>query len=76
MDCECEYWQVVFNPVVGRALHGPGTRRGWSLELAPSLEYYAAVRVSMYACGRNHRSIRFRLAAIGKVVLLLAPELC
>ena len=54
LDREFEHWQVVFNPVVERTLHGPGTRRGWNFEpsvllrwkrekFAPSLEYYAAV---------------------------------
>ena len=48
-------WQLDFNPVVGRALRGPGTRDGWDFEpgarigyecsrqLDVSLEYYGAV---------------------------------
>jgi hypothetical protein len=54
LDREFEHWQVVFNPVFERALHGPGTRAGWSFEPAlllrwkrkhfsPSLEYYGEV---------------------------------
>lgn len=54
LDREFERWQIVFNPVVERALHGPGTRRGWNFEpallvrwkrvkFAPSVEYYGAV---------------------------------
>ncbi len=45
-------WQIDFNPVLERALHGPGTEAGWNFEPAarigyeaterftPSLEYY------------------------------------
>jgi hypothetical protein len=51
---EFERWQVVFNPVIERALHGPGTRRGWNVEPAmllrlkrkvfsPSVEYYGEI---------------------------------
>jgi len=54
LDREWEHWQVVFNPVFERALHGPGTRRGWNFEPAlllrwkrekfsPSVEYYGEV---------------------------------
>jgi hypothetical protein len=54
VDREFEHWQVVFNPVFERALHGPGTQRGWNFEPAlllrwkregfsPSLEYYGEV---------------------------------
>lgn len=54
LDREFERWQVVFNPVFGRALHGPGTRHGWNFEpalllrlkrkpFAPSLEYYGEI---------------------------------
>jgi hypothetical protein len=54
IDRDFEHWQIVFNPVVERALHGPGTERGWNLEsalllrwkrepFAPSLEYYAEI---------------------------------
>ncbi len=54
LDREFEHWQVVFNPVFERALHGPGTERGWNFEPAallrwkrrtfsPSLEYYGEV---------------------------------
>jgi len=54
MDREFAHWKVVFNPVFERALHGPGTARGWNFEPAlllrwkregfsPSLEYYGAI---------------------------------
>ncbi len=54
LDREFQRWQIVFNPVVERALHGPGTRHGWNFEPAlllrwkrpkfsPSLEYYGEV---------------------------------
>ncbi|HEY3835976.1 MAG TPA: hypothetical protein VGL72_05375 [Bryobacteraceae bacterium] len=54
LDREFEHWQIVFNPVMERALHGPGTRRGWNFEPAlllrwkraefsPSIEYYGEV---------------------------------
>jgi hypothetical protein len=54
LDKEWAKWQVVFNPVFERALHGPGTEHGWNFEpamlvrwkrgaLAPSLEYYGEV---------------------------------
>lgn len=54
LDREFQYWQVVFNPVFERALHGPGTRHGWNFEPAvllrwkrkkfsPSLEYYGGI---------------------------------
>lgn len=54
LDREFTHWQVVFNPVFERALHGPGTRRGWNFEPAmllrwkrrvfsPSLEYYGEI---------------------------------
>ena len=54
MDREFSRWQIVFNPVFERALHGPGTRRGWNFEPAmlvrwkrkvfsPSLEYYGEI---------------------------------
>ena len=54
MDREFEHWQIVFNPVFERALHGPGTRHGWNFEPAmllrwkrkkfsPSIEYYGEV---------------------------------
>jgi hypothetical protein len=54
LDREFTHWQIVFNPVVERALHGPGTERGWNLEpalllrwkrdpFAPSLEYYGEI---------------------------------
>ena len=54
LDREFSHWQIVFNPVVERALHGPGTRRGWNFEPAlllrwkrekfsPSLEYYGEI---------------------------------
>lgn len=47
-------WQVVFNPVFERALHGPGTAHGWNFEPAilvrwkrrvfsPSVEYYGEI---------------------------------
>jgi hypothetical protein len=51
LDREFTRWQVVFNPVFERAIHGPGARDGWNFEPAllarwklkpfsPSLEYY------------------------------------
>ncbi len=54
LDREFERWQVVFNPVAERALHGPGTREGWTFGPAalvrwkrrvfsPSVEYYGEV---------------------------------
>jgi hypothetical protein len=54
VDREFARWQVVFNPVVERAMRGPGTRRGWNFEPAlllrlkrkpfsPSLEYYGQI---------------------------------
>jgi hypothetical protein len=54
LDREFSRWQVVFNPVFERALHGPGTRRGWNFEPAvllrwkrkvfsPSVEYYGEI---------------------------------
>jgi hypothetical protein len=53
-DKEFQRWQIVFNPVFERALHGPGTQHGWNFEPAlllrwkrptfsPSLEYYGEV---------------------------------
>lgn len=55
LDREFEHWQIVFNPVFERALHGPGIDHGWSFEPAlllrwkrkafsPSLEYYGEVQ--------------------------------
>lgn len=54
LDKEFERWEVVFNPVFERALHGPGTEHGWNFEPAlllrwkrktfsPSLEYYGEI---------------------------------
>jgi hypothetical protein len=54
LDREFDRWQIVFNPVFERALHGPGTAHGWNFEPAlllrwkrekfsPSLEYYGEV---------------------------------
>ena len=54
LDREFERWQIVFNPVFERAMHGPGTGRGWNFEPAmlirwkrktfsPSLEYYGEI---------------------------------
>jgi len=54
LDREFSHWQIVFNPVFERALHGPGTRRGWNAEPAmllrlkrpvfsPSVEYYGEI---------------------------------
>jgi hypothetical protein len=34
LDREFSHWQIVLNPVLERALHGPGTRRGWNAEPA------------------------------------------
>ena len=54
IDREFSRWQVVFNPVFERALHGPGTAHGWNFEPAmllrwkrkrfsPSVEYYGEI---------------------------------
>jgi hypothetical protein len=54
LDRAFSRWQLVFNPVLERALHGPGTQRGWNFEPAllvrlkrdkfsPSLEYYGSI---------------------------------
>jgi hypothetical protein len=54
VDREFTQWEMVFNPVFERALHGPGTRQGWNFEPAalvrwkravfsPSLEYYGEI---------------------------------
>lgn len=54
IDREFSHWQIVFNPVFERALHGPGTAHGWNFEpamllrwkrkkFAPSLEYYGEI---------------------------------
>lgn len=54
LDRQFSHWRIVFNPVFERALHGPGTRRGWNFEPAllirwkrrtfsPSIEYYGEV---------------------------------
>lgn len=54
LDREFGRVQVVLNPVFARALHGPGTRRGWNFEPAlllrwkrrtfsPSVEYYGEI---------------------------------
>lgn len=54
LDREFSHWQMVFNPVFERALHGPGTQHGWNFEPAmllrlkrrvfsPSVEYYGEI---------------------------------
>jgi len=54
LDREFEHWQIVCDPVLERALHGPGTDHGWNFEPAlllrwkrkifsPSLEYYGEI---------------------------------
>jgi hypothetical protein len=54
IDREFSRWQIVFNPVFERALHGPGIAHGWNFEPAmllrwqrrtfsPSLEYYGEI---------------------------------
>ena len=54
LDREFTHWQIVFNPVFERALHGPGVDHGWNFEPAlllrwkrktfsPSIEYYGAI---------------------------------
>ena len=54
VDREFNRWQLVFNPVFERALHGPGVAHGWNFEpaalirwkrdrFAPSLEYYGEI---------------------------------
>jgi hypothetical protein len=34
LDREFTHWHLVLNPVFERALHGPGTERGWNFEPA------------------------------------------
>jgi hypothetical protein len=62
LDREFSHWQVVFNPVVERALHGPGTRDGWRFEPAllvrlkrkvfsPSIEYYGEPKIHQLFLG-------------------------
>ena len=69
LDREFTRWQVVFNPVFERAMHGPGTRHGWNFEPAallrwkrkpfsPSLEYYGeieSINVIPYAQPEVHQ---------------------
>jgi len=54
LDREFSRWQIVFNPVLERALHGPGTAHWWNLEpelllrwkrktFSPSVEYYGEI---------------------------------
>lgn len=54
LDRQLGRWQLVFNPVFERALHGPGTAHGWNFEPAgllrrkhkhfsPSVEYYGEI---------------------------------
>ncbi len=54
LDREFTHWQIVFNPVFERALHGPGVDHGWNFEPAlllrwkrktfsPSVEYYGEI---------------------------------
>jgi hypothetical protein len=54
IDREFSSWQIVLNPFFERALHGPGTARGWNFEpgilvrwkrkvFSPSLEYYGEI---------------------------------
>lgn len=54
LDRESSKWQIAFNPVMERALHGPGTAHGWNFEPAlllrrkrhgfsPSVEYYGEI---------------------------------
>jgi hypothetical protein len=54
IDRDFSRWQLVFNPVFDRTLHGPGIAHGWNFEPAmllrwkrttfsPSLEYYGEV---------------------------------
>jgi len=54
IDREFSRWQIVFNPVFERALHGPGTAHGWNFapallvrlkreDFSPSLEYYGEI---------------------------------
>ena len=38
LDREFARWEVVFNPVFERALHGPGTQHGWNFEPAGSCD--------------------------------------
>lgn len=64
IDREFTRWQLVFNPVFERALHGPGTARGWNFEPAlllrwkrepfsPSLEYYGQAEDVFFSSGKN-----------------------
>src|SRR5258708_2243570 len=39
LDRKFTRWQVVFNPVFERALHGPGTAHGWNFEPALRLRW-------------------------------------
>ena len=69
IDREFTRWQIVFNPVVERALHGPGTAHGWNFEPAlllrwkrksfsPSVEYYGeveSINVHPYAQPEVHQ---------------------
>jgi hypothetical protein len=54
LDREFRRWEIAVNPVLERALHGPGTRYGWNFAPAalirwkrepfsPSVEYYGQV---------------------------------
>ena len=54
IDREFSRWQIVFNPVFERALHGPGISHGWTFapamllrwkrrRFSPSLEYYGEI---------------------------------
>jgi len=54
LDREFPRWQIVFNPVLERALRGPGTRHGWNFRaritlrwkregFSPSAEYYGGI---------------------------------
>ncbi len=66
LDKEGEHWQVVLNPVVERALHGPGTHEGWKVEPAllvrwkrkgfsPSVEYYGQWPIHQVFLGSDWR---------------------
>jgi len=54
VDREFSRWQIAFNPVFERALHGPGTAHSWNFKPAalirwkrrrfsPSVEYYGEI---------------------------------
>jgi len=76
LDREFEHWQVVFNPVLERAMHGPRTRHGWNLEPAllsagnaRGFRRHSSIteksRASMSLLAPNPKFIKFLREAIG-----------